>query len=148
MWRLSYAGTTQLDLSFMPPGARIDLARSWLDGTHASFGLTGALFEVGELAAAERATPAGLERARQAGAQYDQADFLYLLAHLHLAGGTLPRHGSNCGRPPSSPHGSAFRIALIDGLDMGGSLCAAGRRWDDAVTIWAAPRCLPAHLTG
>jgi hypothetical protein len=41
---------------------------------------------------------------------------------------------------------TGIQIGLIDGLDIGGSLCAARRRWDDAVTIWAAhAACLRAY---
>jgi len=41
---------------------------------------------------------------------------------------------------------TGIQIAVIDGLDIAGSLCAAGRRWDDAVTLWAAhAACLRAY---
>jgi non-specific serine/threonine protein kinase len=143
----SYGGDGQLDLSCMRQAGDIDPAA--VPGQIARrciFGLTDALCLASELDAALRHGHRGLELARQAADEKDQADFLRLLAAIHLAAG---RHGEAWEQLRAATElarRTGAQLALIDGLDTGVSLCAAGRRWDDAVTLWAAhAACLRAH---
>jgi predicted ATPase/DNA-binding CsgD family transcriptional regulator len=143
----SYGGDGQLDLSCMRQADDIDPAV--VPGQIARrcvFGLTVALCEASELGAALRHGHRGLELARQAADENDQADFLKLLSEIHLDAGRHREAWEQLRAAIELASRTGIQIALIDGLDMGGSLCAAERRWDDAVTIWAAhAACLRAY---
>jgi len=143
----SYRGDVQLDLSCMRQAGDIDPAA--VPGQIARrcvFGLTNALCQASELDAALRHGHRGLELARQAADEKGQADFLRLLGEIHLAAGRHREAWEQLRAAIELALRTGIQIAVIDGLDIAGSLCAAGRRWDDAVTLWAAhAACLRAY---
>jgi predicted ATPase/DNA-binding CsgD family transcriptional regulator len=134
-----YGDDVQTDLSCMRQAGDIDPAA--VPGQIARrciYGLAIALYEVSELDAAWRHGHHGLELARQAADEKDQADFLRLLAEIHLDAGRHREAWEQLRAAIELESRTGTHIALIDSLDIAGSLCAAGWRWDDAVTIWAA----------
>jgi hypothetical protein len=98
------------------------------------FGLTVALCEASELDAALRHGYRGLELARQAAGENDQADFLRLLWRSTWVRSGTVRNESNCARPSSLPRRPAFRLALSTTLTLADSSALLA----DAATIWAA----------
>jgi DNA-binding CsgD family transcriptional regulator len=80
----------------------------------------------------------GLELARQAADENDQADFLKLLSEIHLDAKRHREAWEQLRVAIELASRTGIQIVLIDCLDISGSLCAAGLRWDDAVTVWAA----------
>ena len=84
----------------------------------------------------------GLELARQAADENDQADFLRLLAEIHLG---VKRHRKAWEQLRAAielASRTGIQIGLIDGLDMAGPSALPG----GAVTIWAAhAACLRAY---
>jgi DNA-binding NarL/FixJ family response regulator len=142
-----YGGDSQLDLSCMCQAGDIDPAA--VPGQIARrciYGLTIALREASELEAALRYGHRGLELARQAADENDQADFLKLLSEINLDAKRHREAWEQLRAAIELASRTGMQVALIDGLDIGGSLCAARRRWDDAVTIWAAhAACLRAY---
>jgi DNA-binding CsgD family transcriptional regulator len=143
----SYGGDVQTDLSCMRQAGDIDPAA--VPGQtvrRCIYGLTIALNEASELDAALRHGHRGLELARQADDEKDQADFLRLLAEAHLDAGRHREAWEQLRAATELALRTGAPMVLVDGLDIGGSLCAAGRRWDDAVTTWAAhAACLRAN---
>lgn len=124
------AGDGQLDVSGMRQAGDIDPAAvPGQIARKAHFGLTVALCEASELDAALRHGYRGLELARQAADENDQADFLRLLSEIHLDAG---RHGEAWEQLRAAielASRTGIQMGLIDDLDVDGFLCAAGLRW-------------------
>ena len=142
-----YGGDVQMDLSGMRQARDIDtVAVPSQIARRCIYGLAIALYEASELDAALRHGHRGLELARHAVDEKDQADLLRLLAEIHRDAGRHHEAREQLRAATELAMRTGIQIALIDGLDIAGSLCAAGRCWDDAVCIWAAhAACLRAH---
>jgi hypothetical protein len=126
----AYAGDGQLDLSCMRQAGDIDPAA--VPGQIARrciFGLTVVLCEASELNAALRHGHRGLELARQAADENDQADFLRLLSEIHLGAKRHHEEWEQLRAANELASRTGIQIGLIDGLDFGETLCAAGLRW-------------------
>jgi len=100
--------------------------------------LAGILVDVGDLAAAEDSCVTELDRARQAGDLQSQSSCLDLLADLDQRAGRIPEAARHLAEALeiSTRTGSLSRV--ISCLNNCAHLCAATRRWADAVTMWAA----------
>src|SRR5690242_19781099 len=96
------------------------------------------LDEAGETADAQRYGTDALVLARQAGALYEQGACLLAMAQLD----------HHADRPDGAraylrqalelfPQTSAS-VLLLNCLELCGHLCAAARRWREAITVWAA----------
>ena len=102
-----------------------------------SIGLIGMLAEAGELAAAERSCAAELAPFRDAGDLWALAALLTLMATVDLKAGR-PRDAAVHLREALQVNLWAGEwLEMLNGLDCCGYLCAATRRWAEAVTIWA-----------
>lgn len=93
------------------------------------FGLTVAPCEASELDAALRHGHRGLELARQAADENDQADFLRLLSEIYLGAKRHREEWEQLRAATELASRTGIQIGLIDGLDFDGFLCAAGLRW-------------------
>jgi predicted ATPase/DNA-binding CsgD family transcriptional regulator len=142
-WEARYAGDfddamrlarqAEQILDRIPPA----LARS------CSFVLTGALADVGDLAAAERVSAAGLAQSRDAGDVRNQAVLLPFIADLDLRAG---RTGDATGHLQEGLQIAVRTGNWLDGLFPClyhcGILCAATGRHAEALTVWAADDAL------
>jgi predicted ATPase/DNA-binding CsgD family transcriptional regulator len=134
-----YAGDEDQALQWARQATRVDpqaipgrLARQ------INHGLAGILVDVGDLAAAEDSCVIELDRARQAGDLLSQSSCLDLLAELDQRAGRIQDAAQHLAEALdiSTRTGSLSRV--ISCLNNCGHLCAATRRWADAVTMWAA----------
>jgi DNA-binding CsgD family transcriptional regulator len=101
-------------------------------------GLVIVLIDAGDLEAAVQHGRRGLELARKAGDEKDQADFLTLMAHVHLRVERHQEASTLLREAIELASRTGLQLGLIGALDLCGFLCAAGQRWEDAVTIWSA----------
>lgn len=110
------------------------------------FGLTVALCEASELDAALRHGYRGLELARQAADENDQADFLRLLSEIYLGAKRHREEWEQLRAAIELASRTGIQIGPIDGLDFGGFLCAAGLRWPTRQPSGrrTPPACAPA----
>ena len=100
--------------------------------------LAATLGEVGEAAEAQQHCADLLAQARQAGAVYDQADCLVVLARLDVLAGRPAEAGAHLREALQLvPHSSAS-VLLLNCLELCGHLCTTARRWREAITVWAA----------
>ncbi len=135
----SYTDDLENEVAWARQIQRIDPARipGWLarlsDGI-----LTTALIGAGEVAAAQRSCVDGLARARQAGALYDQAICLWQMADLDQQAGHMSEAGGHLREALELASRIGDRLRLLDCLELCGHLCAATRRWAEAITVWAA----------
>jgi DNA-binding CsgD family transcriptional regulator len=140
---LSFAATYASDfgsgLAWAQQAQRIDPAE--IPGWVARRGIAAAglaLLQSGEAASARRCCVDGLARARDAGDVQDQADFIYGLAALDLQTGRIREGAAHLRESIRISAQVGDQLRLIDCLDECGQLCAATRRWAEAVTLWAA----------
>jgi predicted ATPase/class 3 adenylate cyclase/DNA-binding CsgD family transcriptional regulator len=105
---------------------------------HNTNSLARVLNEVGEAAEAQRYCAEALAMARQAGALYDQGDCLLTMAVLDLDAGRLAEARAHVRKIIELYEQTSANLLLINCLDLCGDLCAATRRWRDAITVWAA----------
>jgi predicted ATPase/class 3 adenylate cyclase len=105
---------------------------------HNTNSLARVLDEVGEAAEAQRYCADALAMARQAGALYDQGDCLLTMAVLELHAGRLAEARAHVREILELYEQTSAVLLLINCLDLCGDLCAATRRWREAVTAWAA----------
>jgi predicted ATPase/DNA-binding CsgD family transcriptional regulator len=104
--------------------------------------LTVALYESAELSAARERSTEGLALARQAGDLPGQAAFLDLMADLDRLAGQLAEAGTHLHEALEIADRIGDPTALLNSLDSCGHWCAAGQRWGQAVTVWAAFQAL------
>jgi len=135
----SYTGDLKNALAWARQAQRIDPATipGWV-ARLCDEDLAGVLIEAGEVASAQRRCADGLARARLAGSLFDQADCLQLMAELDRQAGHMAEAGAHLREALEIAARIGFRFRLIYCLDDCGHLCAATRRWGEAVTIWAA----------
>ncbi len=135
----SYTDDHENALAWARQAQRIDPARipGWL-ARLSSDTLTDALSGAGELTAAQRSCAEGLARARLAGAHWDQAYCLWQMADLEQQTGHISEAGEHLWEALELAARIGDRLRLLDCLELCGHLCAATRRWAEAITVWAA----------
>lgn len=97
-----------------------------------------ALTQAGLTSAAQASCSVGLSRAREAGDTPSLAAFLDAKVHLDMAAGRLSSAGARLREAIEIGLRTGDRLRVADCLRGCGDLCAAGQRWDDAVTMWSA----------
>jgi predicted ATPase/DNA-binding CsgD family transcriptional regulator len=134
-----YTDDPENALAWARQAQRIDPARipGWLARLNDE-AMTDALIGIGEVAAAQRRCADGLARARQAGALYDQALCLSLMADLDLQAGHTAEAGAHLREALEIAARMGDRLRLLECLQHCGHLCAAAQRWAEAITLWAA----------
>ena len=100
--------------------------------------LTDALTAAGDLAAAEGICAAGLARSREAGDLWNLEELLTRMAFLDSRAGRVEDAAAHLREALQINLRAGDRSGLLNVLDGCGYLCAATRRWAEAVTIWAA----------
>ena len=100
--------------------------------------LTRALFQAGDIAAAQRTAEDALARFRQAGHLYFQASLLVDMTLIDLQAGRQAAAGTHLEEAVELASRIGDRMHVIECLDACGHLCAAADRWADAITMWAA----------
>jgi predicted ATPase/DNA-binding CsgD family transcriptional regulator len=104
-----------------------------------------ALDQADQVAAAQQSCVDGLARARDASDMQSQAAFLDAIVHQDLQAGRLSAAGEHLREAIEIALQTGDQLRLIDCLEECGTLCAAGHRWAEAVTMWSAAS---AFLTG
>jgi predicted ATPase/DNA-binding CsgD family transcriptional regulator len=102
------------------------------------YALTYLLIEAGDLAAAETVCAAALARARDAGDLWNQAGLLSRVVILDLAAGRLQDAAAHLREAIRLDMRTGIQGEFDNALDCCGLLCAATRRYAEAVTVWAA----------
>jgi predicted ATPase/DNA-binding CsgD family transcriptional regulator len=97
-----------------------------------------ALDQAGQANAAHQSCVDGLARAREARDVQSQAAFLDALVHQDLQAGRLPEVGEHLREAIEIALHTGDRLRLIDSLEECATVCAATRRWAEAVTLWSA----------
>jgi DNA-binding CsgD family transcriptional regulator len=125
--------------AWMRQAQRIDRAAlpGWI-ARHCTIALARVLDEVGEAAEAQQYCADALTLARQAGALYDQGECLLTMALLDLHAGRLAEAGAHVREVIELYAQTSASLLLINCLELCAYLCAATRRWRDAITVWAA----------
>ncbi len=134
-----YAGDYTDALKWAQRACRIDPAR--IPGSVARMSrinLAMALAEVGDVPAARRQGTEGLAAARQAGDLTGQVYCLNLMTELDLREARTAEASAHLQELLELSSRTGDRLILGDCLDRCGHLCAATRRWAEAVTMWAA----------
>ena len=103
-----------------------------------SITLTAVLTAAGELAAAAGICAAGLASSRDAGDLYALAALLTLMANLDLRAGRAEAAAALLREALQVNLRAGELFDLVNGLECCGDLCAATRRWAEALTLWAA----------
>jgi non-specific serine/threonine protein kinase len=101
-----------------------------------------ALFDAGELADAGQHCGRALSLARQAGALFDLADGLVLMANIDLQMSSLPEARAHLREAMDLTTRIGNDLLVHDCLDACGHLCARTRRYAEAITVWAADSAL------
>ena len=96
------------------------------------------LTQVGLTSAAQESCVVGLSKAREVGDVQSLAAFLDAKVHLDVAAGRLSSAGGFLREALEIGLRTGDRLRVADCLRECGDLCAAGHRWDDAVTMWSA----------
>ena len=97
-----------------------------------------ALTQAGLTAAAQESCSVGLSKATEAGDVQSLAAFLDAKVHLDVAANRLSSAGAHLRKAIEIALRTGDRLRVADCLRECGDLCAAGQRWDDAVTMWSA----------
>jgi DNA-binding CsgD family transcriptional regulator len=139
----SYSGDSQAHAAWARQVQRIDRAAipGWIARQWTRL-LAEALGEAGQPADAQRYCADALASARQAGAVYDQGDCLATMAWLDVRGGRLAAAGAHLRDALELYSQTSASLLLANCLDVSGDLCAATRRWPEAITVWAASDAL------
>jgi predicted ATPase/DNA-binding CsgD family transcriptional regulator len=135
----SYAGDQETLLSRVREACRVDPAL--ISGTavrRRDYVLMIALSQAGQTAEAQQSCVDGLARAREASDVPSQAAFLDALVDQDVQAGQLAAAGEHLREAIEIALQTGDRLRLIACLDECGTLCAAARRWDEAVTMWSA----------
>jgi predicted ATPase/DNA-binding CsgD family transcriptional regulator len=96
------------------------------------------LTQAGLTTAAQESCVVGLSKAREVGDVQSLAAFLDAKVHLDVAAGRLSSAGAFLREALEIGLRTGDRLRVADCLRQCGDLCAAGQRWDDAVTMWSA----------
>jgi predicted ATPase/class 3 adenylate cyclase/DNA-binding CsgD family transcriptional regulator len=134
-----YAGNLRDAEAWMREAQRIDQAAipGWI-ARHCTIVLARVLGELGEATEAQRYCADALALARQAGALYDQGDILLTMALLDFYAGRLAEARAHMREVMELYAQTGASLLLINCLELCGGLCAAARRWREAITVWAA----------
>ena len=134
-----YGGDLETALAQARLAARIDPAviPGWI-ARRASLFLSMFLTETGDWPAAEQSCADGLARAREADDLLSETFCLGLMADLDLYAGRITEAGRHLRESLELSTRIGDTIGLLNSLDRGGLLCAATRRWSEAVTLWSA----------
>ena len=111
-----------------------------------SITLTMVLTEAGELAAAAGICAAGLASSRDAGDLYALAALLTLMANLDLQAARAAAATVRLREALQINLRAGELFDSANGLECCGELCAATRRWAEAVTLWAALAALQRRM--
>jgi predicted ATPase/DNA-binding CsgD family transcriptional regulator len=134
-----YAGDVEDAVAWLRQAQRIDRrSMPGLIARQCTIQLAEALGTVGETADAQRYCADALAMARQAGAVYDQGDCLNTMARLDLRAGRPAEAKAHLQGALELYSRTSASVLLINCLWSCGALCAATRRWREAVTVWAA----------
>jgi predicted ATPase/DNA-binding CsgD family transcriptional regulator len=96
------------------------------------------LAHAGDLDAARRACVDGIARCRAADDLIHLASLLIARSHLEGVAGNAAEMRSCLREAVEVASRAGDRVNLRNCLEQGGFLCAGSRRWDEAVTLWAA----------
>jgi len=96
------------------------------------------LTQAGLTSAAQESCVVGLSKAREVGDVQSLAAFLDAKVHLDVAAGRLSSAGAFLREALEIGLRTGDRLRVTDCLRECAELCAAGQRWDDAVTMWSA----------
>ena len=111
-----------------------------------SMTLTAVLTAAGELAAAAGICAGGLASSRDAGDLWALAALLTLMANLDLQAGRAEDAAAHLREALQINLRAGELFDLANGLECCGELCAATRRWAEAVTLWAALAALQRRM--
>jgi DNA-binding CsgD family transcriptional regulator len=134
-----YEGDIGDAVSWLRQAQRID--RATIPGSLARLittELAAALGEAGETAEAQQHCADALALARQAGALYEQGDCLLVMARLDHLAGRLVEARAHLRQALELVPQTGASVLLLNCLELCGYLCAAARRWREAITVWAA----------
>jgi predicted ATPase/DNA-binding CsgD family transcriptional regulator len=101
-----------------------------------------ALVDAGALDEARETCARVLRMARQAGAVFDQADGLLLMANIDLSAGRLPEVRAAMNEAVKLVAELGQDALVVDCLDVCGHLCAQAGRPAEAITAWSARAAL------
>jgi predicted ATPase/class 3 adenylate cyclase/DNA-binding CsgD family transcriptional regulator len=134
-----YVSNLQDAEAWLRQAQRIDQAAipGWI-ARHCTIILARVLGEIGEAAEAQRCCADALALARQAGALYDEGECLLTMALLDLYAGRLPGARAHVREVIELYAQTGASLLLINCLELCVGLCAAARRWREAITVWAA----------
>jgi DNA-binding CsgD family transcriptional regulator len=134
-----YVGNLRDAGAWMRQAQRIDQAAisGWI-GRHCTIALARILGETGEATEARRYCAHALALARQAGALYDEGECVLTMALLDLYAGRLPEARAHVREVLELYAQTGASLLLINCLELCVGLCAAARRWREAITVWAA----------
>jgi predicted ATPase/DNA-binding CsgD family transcriptional regulator len=134
-----YAGDHAACLAWWRRAQRIDPAA--IPGSlvrRSTIFLAVALFHAGELDGAGQHGRRVLSLAREAGAVFDQADGLILMANIDLLTGSLAEARAHLAEAMDLTARVGNDLLVHDCLDACGHLCAQTCRYAEALTVWAA----------
>jgi predicted ATPase/DNA-binding CsgD family transcriptional regulator len=100
--------------------------------------LAGFLLKIGDHAGARQACHDGLTRAREASDLLAESEFLLLGANLETETGQLAEASRRLSETITLAIRISDRMTLIECLDIGARICAAGTRWAEVVTLLTA----------
>jgi DNA-binding CsgD family transcriptional regulator len=134
-----YVGALQDAEAWLRQAQRIDQAviPGWI-GRHCTLLLASVPGAIGEATEAHRYCADALALARQAGALYDEGDSLLRMAKLDFDAGRLAEARAHMREVIELFAQTGASLLLINCLELCGDLCAATRRWREAITVWAA----------
>jgi DNA-binding CsgD family transcriptional regulator len=135
----SYAGDFHDCVAWLRQAQRVD--RAAIPGgitRQVTMQLADALYEVGEIAEAQQHCADALALARQAGALYHQAGSLVVMARVDLVAGRPAEARAHLRQALELYPQTSANVFLLNCLMACGYLCAAARRWPEAITVWAA----------
>jgi predicted ATPase/DNA-binding CsgD family transcriptional regulator len=134
-----YVGSYQDAEAWLRQAQRIDQAAisGWI-ARHCTILLAEVLGELGEASEAQRYCAEALALAREAGALYDQGVSLLTMAQLDFYAGRLADARAHVREVIELFTQTGANLLLINCLELCVDLCAATRRWREAITVWAA----------
>jgi len=100
--------------------------------------LVAAVLNSGDVSAARQPCADGLVLAQQAGDLASQTYCLYAMAEMDWRAGRIPEGWAHLRESTQIAARVGDPLAILNSEDLGGHLCAATRRWAEAVTLWAA----------